>query len=176
MDSFVEQLVPLRKSALETAIQIGAWVAAVLLILTCGLAFISNLLGPLSVLFAVLALLIGYGTWWLSCRINLEYEYIFTNGDLDVDKIIARRDRKRVLSVQCRDFERFGAYRPEEHQNADYEKRIIACTPDENTYYAVIRPDGKGATLLVFQPDERVLGGIKKYIPRLVWTNAFGRN
>jgi hypothetical protein len=36
---------------------------------------------------------------------NVEYEYIVTNGDLDIDMIVAKRKRKRIFSANCKEFE-----------------------------------------------------------------------
>ena len=38
-------------------------------------------------------------------RMDVEYEYLFVNGDLDIDKIMHKARRKRVCSVNINDVE-----------------------------------------------------------------------
>ena len=102
MDTYVEQIVAIRKSPMERLLQIGIIVLGVILILTCGMLYVAGALGMFSLLFVVLAVAVGYGIYYFASQLNLEYEYIFTNGDFDVDKIISKRSRKRVLSGQRR--------------------------------------------------------------------------
>ena len=87
---------------------------------------------------------------------------------MDVDKIIARRRRKRMLTVNARKFEAFGNYRAQDHAGKDYASRVYACTsPDDpGNYYAVLTHATLGKTLLVFTPNDRVLEGLRSYIPR----------
>lgn len=68
-----------------------------------------------------------YGAYWLISGMSIEYEYILTNGEIDVDKIIAQRKRKRLVTVSAKTFEAFGPYKPEEHVNRNYDSRILAC-------------------------------------------------
>ena len=44
---------------------------------------------------------------------NIEYEYIVTNGELDVDKIMGRSKRKRLVTADARNFEVFAPMEPE---------------------------------------------------------------
>lgn len=175
MDSYVEQIVPVRKTRGEQWLQIGLWVAAVLLILTCVAGFALHLLGMLSILLVALAVGVGYGAYFLSSQMNVEYEYIFTNGDLDVDKILSKRSRKRVGSVKCRDIVRMGKYDPEAHRNETYNEKIVASNVDGEAWYAVAEGDAV-STLLIFKPDDRLLAAMKPYVPRMVMNRAIGGN
>ena len=38
-------------------------------------------------------------------RLDLEYEYLYVNGDLDIDKIMGKQKRKRVFSMNVNDLE-----------------------------------------------------------------------
>ena len=41
----------------------------------------------------------------LTRRLDVEYEYLYVNGDLDIDKIMHRAKRKRVFSMNVNDLE-----------------------------------------------------------------------
>ena len=96
---------------------------------------------------------------------NIEYEYIVTNGEIDVDKIMAKRRRKRLLTANARTFESFGLFRQQDHAGKDYTSRVYASeSMDESTsYYAVFTHAKLGKTLLVFTPDDRVLDALDVY-------------
>ena len=38
-------------------------------------------------------------------RLDVEYEYLYVNGDLDIDKIMHKAKRKRVFSMNVNDLE-----------------------------------------------------------------------
>ena len=94
MDTFFEQIVSIRKNALTRLAIIGLWVLAALL--TVFLLMV-NLLGALTV-FAVIGIV--YGAYTLTGMTNIEYEYIITNGTMDIDKIINKSSRKRIASFE----------------------------------------------------------------------------
>ena len=92
MDTFFEQIVSIKKSGKALAIGISIWIFAFLIIAFLML-FAASLVGPF---LAILVIGVGYGAWWLTAKLNIEYEYIATNTDIDIDKIVNRRKRKRI--------------------------------------------------------------------------------
>ncbi|MEG1996445.1 MAG: hypothetical protein RR036_02925, partial [Oscillospiraceae bacterium] len=100
-----------------------------------------------------------YGAWFLISYLNVEYEYIVTNDEIDIDKIIAKRKRKRVLTVKISNFDSFGIYSQSKHEQRQYQTKIDASAliDDDDTYYAEFRHPQKGKCLLTFSPNEKVL-------------------
>ncbi|MDR1892941.1 MAG: hypothetical protein LBQ48_08050 [Oscillospiraceae bacterium] len=172
MDTFFEQIVPMKKTGSQLAAAVALWLAAGLIAAASLLIFI----GYVGVFAVVIAGGAGYGAWFLSGNFSVEYEYSVTNGFFDIDRIVARRRRRRALSFECKDVEAIGKYNPVEHQNRNYQKRVIAGNVEENTWYLTFRHKEFGQTLVVFQPDGRVLEAVKKALPRLVAKDAFGWN
>lgn len=174
MDTFVEQIVKIRKSPVERITQIGIIVLGVLLIILCGFGYVSMVLGMFSFLFAGMAFAIGFGIWYFYNQLNLEYEYIITNGDLDVDKIIAKRTRKRVMSVSCRDLSEFGKYDPDAFANRSFDERVVAATVDGDACYAVFSPKDEGESLLIFAPNKKTISTMRKFAPRVIGNDYIG--
>ena len=85
-----------------------------------------------------------------------------------MDKIIAKRTRKRVLSVDCRTISEFGKYDPDAFKNRTFSERVVASAVDENTCYAVFSPKDEGESLLIFTPNERTLNAMRRYAPRVI--------
>lgn len=176
MDTFIEQIVPGRKSVQAALLKAIIWVAAILIILILLSLSISQQLHSFGIVFVALAVGAGYLAWRFSTGMNVEFEYSITNGYFDIDKITARRKRRRVLSTQLKEFESFGRYKMAEQEHRDYTVRIIAASPaSENLWCASLRNPEKGHVLLVIEPDERVLAAIQKGLPRLVARDAFGQ-
>ena len=85
MDTFFEQIISIRKTGKSIAAIVGVWLLAFIL---CFLLFLfSGYLGAFSFLLIAGAL---YGAFKLSCLFNIEYEYIVTNGTMDIDNIISK--------------------------------------------------------------------------------------
>ncbi len=119
-----------------------------------------------------LAPLIGvgiiYGIWYLLTDMNREYEYIVTNGDLDIDLIIARRKRKRIYSGKSKEFELMAKVGSDDYRQAQKGSyKLLDCSsriqsPD-NWF---VLTDYKGQRLmLIFAPDERMLKSLKRFNP-----------
>ena len=163
MDTFFEQIVKVRR----TGGQIGGVVAILLLLVVLLVVF-----GFLFMMGFTLAALLGFGACWgafkLIQRSSIEYEYIFTNGDLDVDKIIARSSRKRVASIKCATVERYGKYNPAARVSDSVKKTFMCCDADDPEAKFIIAPTkNDGTVMIVFAPDERLRGVIEKAVPRI---------
>ncbi len=175
-DVFVERIVKKKLSVSIILLKILIITASILLAIV--LLFVGLFLFTQFVSFAMLlACAAVYGGYMLATSFNLEYETCFTNGQLDVDKIINRRRRKRLISIRCKDVETLGKYKAVDHQNKQYKTRIIACDSEESedVWYLTLSHNTLGHTLLVFNADERLLEGIKSYIPRQLAFQVFGR-
>ena len=164
MDTFFEQIVKVRRTGGQVAGIIG--ILLLLFVVLFALVFIAL---PYIGSFVVL---LGFGACWgaykLIQRSSVEYEYIFTNGDLDVDKIIARSSRKRVASVKCAAVERYGKYNPAARPSDSVKKIYMCCDADDPEAKYLIAPTKKeGTVMIVFAPDERLRGVIEKAIPRI---------
>lgn len=172
-DVFIEYLVK-RKSTPQTTLAKAGIIAAVILVSLACITF-SGFLGPFSTFGLLIAAGAVYGGYYLLTSMNLEYEYAVTNGDLDIDKIVAQRKRRRIVSVNCRQVEAFGRYNADEHANKGYQTKIMACdSPNsQELWYCVIRLKEKGQTLVVFNASEKMLSGIKPFLPRPIMHEAF---
>lgn len=165
MDSFVEQLVKKKKGGREIGILAALWLAAVVLVLVLAL-FLVQFIGMMLAL--VLAVLVCWGAWWLSGTQNIEFEYSITNGELDVDQIVAQRKRKRLLSVNASKAEMLSPYTAEIAARRFERVLMLAPSPEDATFCFTYRSKKYGNTLVVFMPDDRVLYAFYKGLQRLV--------
>ena len=172
-DTYIEYLVKKRSTSKDILLKILIVIAAVVIALA--LFFLSPLLGMFSMFGYLLAFGAFYGAYRLIGAMNLEYEYLLTNGDLDIDKIMNRNSRKRILSVKCSSFETFGRYQEAEHKNKQYQTRIMACSSpsDPEVWYASFKHSKHGHTLLVFNANERILEAIRPFISKQLAFQVF---
>ena len=160
MDTFVEQIVAKKKGGKEYGIIFLVILAA--LVLTAALFL---LFPPLMVLVVG----IGYGAWWLITSQNVEYEYSVTNGDIDIDQIIAQRKRKRIVSVSGSKIESLVPYNAAEYANRHFDRTVMAAPSMEAaTWCFTYHSKKNGHTLVVFSPEERVLNALKSGLTKLV--------
>lgn len=172
-DTFLEFMVRKRSTPKDILIKLGVILACVVVVMAVML--FSPMLGAFSMFGYLLAAGAIYGAYRLIIMQNLEYEYVITNGDLDVDKIINRNGRKRILSVKCASFETFGQYNAQEHQGGNYKTRMFACTSpaDSGLWYATFNHASLGRTLLVINADNRMIEAFKKFIPKQLAYEVF---
>ncbi len=150
MDTFVEQIVRKKKSAVEWLIIISVVLVAAVLAVVMWV-----FLGSLG---AVLIVAVGYGAWWLITAQNKEYEYCVTEGDIDIDLITAKRKRKRVVSVSGAKIECLLPYTASVNLHG-YQRVLVAAESDKEAglWYFTYHSKKNGHTLIVFRPTERVL-------------------
>ncbi len=162
MDTFVEQIIVKRKSGKEIAIIVGTLLAAAILAVILFLFLFTYSL--------LLDLLLGYGAWWLITNQNVEYEYSLTNGDIDIDQITAQRKRKRVVSVAGAKIESAGLYNPAVFAGRKFDRTVMAASSpdDEGVWYFTYHSKKNGSTLVLFQPNERVMTAFRESLPKLL--------
>ncbi len=175
MDTITEQIVERKKSTVD-------YITMVLISLGFLLVFVFLfvLARRYAVLFNILFFVvfgIGYLLWKLLMSFNVEYEYSVINGEIDIDKIISKRKRKRIVSFSAKNIETFKKYTGNNGQK-NFRKVIFAGSDPKspNLWCCAFKDRAFGNTLLIFEPNEKVLQAIKPYLPRLVASDAFGWN
>ncbi len=169
MDTFFEQIVSIKKNGKLIAALIGIWLAALLL---CFLVFLYS--GYIGSIFILLMAGILYGAFKLSGMLNIEYEYIVTNGTFDIDKIVNKSSRKRLSSFELSTVSRLEKYSPNMLGNIDKKRLVFACSEtSENAYLLVYEREGKSAEYIVFAPNEKMQGAIVKFLPKFIANSAF---
>lgn len=155
MDIFIEQLyaVPLTGSTyLKKA---GLIILGSVLIFV--LVFIALFVMPsLASIFFLLAFGVGYFTYILCGKLNVEYEYILTGGIIDIDRITNRKSRKRMLTFNCSDINGIGSA-----ERAPQGREVKQfCAKGDGLYFSV------GDRVIIFAPNERFRAEMSKVLPR----------
>lgn len=171
MDIFKEQLVVIKPTAKTVVVKTLIYSVAVLFALGALIfSFLRPALSTIAMLIAAGAVYLGYR---FASKLNIEYEYINTNGEVDVDCIINKRDRQRMATFKCSDIEDISQYNPTVHKpkSTDGKDVYFACTPDEESIALRIRHSKKGYYTIVFAPNEDFKESMRKYLPYLLKNN-----
>ena len=167
MDAFIEKLVTRKKRAVDYLMTLGL-VAGGFIITAIVLLQFGGILQSFSVLIAIGVIYLAYK---LARRTNIEFEYIVTNGSLDIDKIIAMNKRQRIFSAECKEFEVLAKVKgPNYGQHiSSIPKKIHAesSADAEDVYFFVLSYKGV-RTVVYFEPDRRMLDSFRRFIPRKI--------
>lgn len=105
--------------------------------------------------------IVWFGVYFFLGYTKLEYEYLFVGGELDVDKIIAQRKRKRVMSVDFSTVQLIapvGSHRLDTYtSNGSY--KVVDCSSgntDARRYSVIVNNDGKTYNLII-EPSKKTL-------------------
>jgi hypothetical protein len=96
----------------------------------------------------------------------VEYEYTFTNGELDIDKIVAKKKRREMLSVSVGKFKEFGRYDDAPEETDDMTVVFATSNIASEEWYADFDHEQYGSTRLVFCPNENMIENMRKNLPR----------
>lgn len=161
-DTYVECLVPAKQSGAAKAVT----VLLIGLTVVLGLAMF---LFPVALIFAVLT---GGAAYFVNLYTNVEYEYLYLDKELTVDKILARSKRKRAAVYSL---ERMEVFAPvNSHHLDNYRKRNVksadysigqTLTPDER-YVMYYEGDAK----VILSPSEELVKVLKTVAPRKVFS------
>ncbi len=165
MDTYCEQLVKIKKGAKFYFLTFAIWFA-VLIIALLSFAF-------LRILSAVIVVAAGYGAYYLNGFLSIEYEYIITNGTLDIDIIYSKRSRKRIASLELTDVESIEKYKGEALDKNRYKGVYFACNKDDTNAYKLVFSGDSGLKTAVISPNDRTRTEIVKFVPKFVGNTAF---
>ena len=162
MDNFYEQLISTKKSTKYNIANVGMYVTGFLAI---------TFIGGAQLIPGIALILIGVGLFFLKKKFFVEYEYVCTNGEIDIDKIIEMKKRVRVISFHVKDAEIIA---PEDSYHvkdfANKPEKIINCIPEgcEMKPYIAMLTGGTVRAQLKFVPSQELIDICFKYNPRAI--------
>ncbi len=174
-DVFIETIVKRRKTSKDKLAILGFVVLFIVLIMVA-FYFIEYLFA-----FLVLILIGGaYGLYFAITTFDKEFEYICTNGHLDIDQITHKRKRKRLMSIPAKEMEVLAPLDSEDYKQYSRNQNLKTLnlttnTGPENVWFFVGHYKGTNY-LVTFEPNDRILKDLKRHNPSKVKYNlATGR-
>lgn len=157
-DALYEQLITRRPKAYDLPVRILV-ILVIVAVAVLGMPF----LGVLSFVIAVILAVIAY--YFIFAKLNVEYEYIILNHDLQVDAIYNRSKRKRLQNIDIQGAEiiapkgspRLNSYKPDKVY--DYS----SGNPDGKAYAIMIPKDQKNVCIYI-EPDAKMIDHMSQWM------------
>ncbi|MEE1314386.1 MAG: hypothetical protein UHS49_01285 [Faecalimonas sp.] len=159
-EAFTEQLVR-QKMTGKTMLKLVGLVALVLV------SIVATMILPILSVLVVVALFVAY--YFGKRLMCVEFEYVYFNGELDIDRIMGMEARKRLLSTSVKDMEVLapsGASVLQPYQNL----KVYDCSTNSGNHtYELVAKVKEQNVRIIFEPNEEILQGMRYYAPRKVY-------
>lgn len=174
MDHFLEEVVVKRNRTLDDVLYVLSNVIMVVAALIA-LLLLQPLLSSFSV-FGLVVVLFCAGVAVLLFlyrdRLRTEYEYTFTNGDLDFAQVFNNQKRKTLGTMRVKNVEAFGPVDSNEFRKLinmpGLTRKNWFLNRDGKLYYFYYQKDS-ARTIIVLEPSDDLVAMIRKYLPNNAW-------
>lgn len=183
MDFYMEYMVKHKKDTKAKACVAGIFVLAgiltivmLLLIMACAIVLAQSEISQFafSIGFVLIAFMWYFAVFFAN-KFNIEYEYIMTNNFMDIDKIMSKSQRKRIVSFDFSEID-ICANIKDDANNAEYKRtntniKVYDLTGDVSNggiYFVDFNNEGIKSRVL-FQPTSKMIENARKYNPRRVF-------
>lgn len=142
----------------------------VLIGLTVFLIIAGILLHPIIMLVGVA---VGLASWFFAIpKLEVEYEYLYVNGELDIDAIYSKQKRKRIASYDMQELEILAPEKSHaldcyKNQQETKVKDFTSGDLDAKAYILVMNKENKREMVKV-ELDDVILNDIRRIAPRKV--------
>ncbi len=166
-DTFVEEAVKVIETQQDKTKKTAATLVTFLLLF----ATVTYSRGILTLIMAILLIIVAIYTIVLYTNKNIEYEYDYTNGSLEIAKIIDNAKRKSVVSIESSEIKLVAAVGTNESLKFDNVKlKEYDCSAhdkEQKDYILVAHSEAKGNDFkVIFTPSEKLLTAMQKYNKR----------
>lgn len=158
-DIYTEQLLKKQSSSKDNRIKF------ILIVLTLGVV-VMTLGNPLWLLG--IFIMIGVDVWVFR-SLNVEYEYLYINGNLDIDKIMSKSRRKKVFEMEINDLEVMALRGEAELKMYQGLKAQDYSSGNTNSrqYEMIVIQNGEKKRI-IFEPNDVIVDGMRMLAPRKV--------
>jgi hypothetical protein len=174
MDHFLEEVVVRRNRTIQDLLYYLANITMVLFALI-GFWLLSSLFTSFSIPILIITLFfcgVAVLLFMYKDRLRTEYEYTFTNGELDFAQVYNNQKRKNLGTMRVKNVDSFGPV------NSDNFRKLVNMpgisrknwflNRAANLYYFYYQKEAK-RTLIVLEPSEELTQLIKTYLPHGVF-------
>ena len=163
-DLYSELLVKKDKPAKDSLLKYG------LIVLTVLAVFAGLIITPLALIIAVA---LGIACYFVIPKTDVEYEYLFINGDFDIDMIMSKTKRKKVKSFKLSESDLaapLDSHRMD-YYNGNQNMKVLdfsSGNPEHKRFGVITRLDGN-LCKIILEPDEALAQAMKNSAPSKVF-------
>ena len=109
--------------------------------------------------------------FFLFPSLDIEYEYVFVDGQIDFDRITGKSRRKTILRI---DFDQVEIMAPlnspvlDSYNHMQLEKKDFSSLSKDSKPYVIIANVDNKKMKIMFEPSEKMLAMIKQKSPRKI--------
>lgn len=179
-DSFIEYLIKRKKDGKDKTIIALLIIAAVLftffmLALTFFLMLRTG--GSIGSSIGLVVIALGwYGAYLLITTRNVEFEYILTNSEMDIDKVMSKKGRRHMAEWDFKTVDICAAVddpnHKHEYENTSSHDKVLDLTGDKsrgNVYFVDYTSSENVKMRVLFQPTSKIIETAAKYNRRTVF-------
>ena len=175
MDNFAEQLVKKNETSGDKTRRVLMVIVGIFFALALAALAVLQLRTPLIALLGfALAVAAGYGTFHIVQNTFVEYEYTFTNNQLDFAQVFNNKKRKNLGTMNIKNLEACGLVSSgsfNRYINMQGIKRTNwFLNRDAELMYFYYQKDGQ-KRIIIIEPNEEMIALIKRNLPQGVWQN-----
>ena len=163
-DLYSELLVKKESTAKDGIMKYG------LIVLTALAVLAGIFVNPLILLAAVV---LGIACYFVIPKTDLEYEYLFVNGELDIDMIMSKSKRKRVKSLQLAEADLVAPLKSHrmDYYNGNQKMKTIDFSSgiEDHKRYAMIVRDSGETCKVILELDDELANTMKNSAPSKVF-------
>lgn len=170
MDHFMEEVVTKRNKGLQT---LAYFLSNIIMVVSgvLGLLMLQLLFMQFDV-FALIETVVMLGIAVLLFlrrdRLRTEYEYTFTNGDLDFAQVFNNQKRKTLGTMRVKNVEAFGPVDSNGFRKLinmpGLKRRNWFLNRDAKLYYFYYQKES-AKNIIILEPSEELVDMIRKYLP-----------
>ncbi len=166
-DTYVECLVKAKQSTM------GKIFKVLLIVLTVIFGIGAFILPGIGLICFIVAVVTGVGAYFVNMYTDLEYEYLYLDKELVVDKVMAKSKRKRVASYSVDRMEVLApvnSYHLDNYRNRNVREKDFSIGE-------VLQPDLRyamyyeGGEKVLLSPSEAMVKALKSVAPRKVFND-----
>lgn len=175
MDHFMEEVVVKKNKVFSEILYVLANIMMVLFALLGVMMLNALFMGGFSVV-ALIETIVMVGLAVLLFlrrdRLRTEFEYTFTNGDLDFAQVYNNQKRKTLGTMRVKNVEAFGQVDSEHFRKLinmqGLTRRNWFLNREAKLYYFYYQKEN-AKNIIVFEPSDELVDMVRKYLPRGVY-------
>ena len=121
--------------------------------------------------FGIGGIVLVFALIWLFPKLNVEYEYVFVDGQLDFDRITGKSRRKTMLRIDLENVEIVapqGSHSLDGYSNTQLINKDFSSNDKNNKPYIIIGNVGDKKYRIAFEPNEKMIMMMKQKSPRKI--------
>ena len=112
------------------------------------------------------------GTYFVFINLSIEFEYLYADGGLRIDRIMGKARRKKVFDCEKEDVQFVApsdSYMLKDYENANTKLADYSSGRKDGKVYAMIYQKGSESRKVLFEPNEKMINSMRRaYLRKMV--------